>query len=1223
MLDGQVINVTYTDSLGVVHTVQYEEGYIESEAIPDGKPNIRDTDSDNDGLSDFVEGYWNSLRSPVNAGWNPGDYDTDDDGVADFTDVGVGGDPGDGRSRASGSPPDVDGDGLLDVFEQGGAWQTYATTLGDKDSDDDGISDGTEDKGGTFLITTRPDNSDTDGDGIQDGTELGVTSGIPGGAGVGTDPAVFVPDADNTTKTDPTLVDSDSDGLSDGAEDVNNNGAVDPGESDPNDPDTDNDFVVDGSDTDPLVAEDTDNDGLRNWMEKYFTSTDPNNSDTDGDGLADGYVDADVSGTFSAGDTPGELGSGTLTFNNVTRTWEWTNPSDGSSEALVNRSGGGQHPAYTSVTEPLMYSTDFDGISDGVELDVAGIDADPATYTNPFNANSDSDLLYDGYGEDQDLNGKVDVGETDPNNRDSDGDNVNDGYDGWETAAVLFGGGAAALSTDADGDGWNDGDEIANGTLPVYTYSGGSDTDLDGRNDNVGNENSYAAAKDNDQDDDYLFDGVGEDVNLNGVVDAGETDPVSNDTDGDGVVDGYDGWETATLDQPDGDATVNALDTNSDGDGWVDGDEINTYHTSAILVDTDGDGRNEGVGNEDNNDPDNDGIISALDVDSDSDWYLDGSGNLFGNSYPAHMGDGEDSNNNGTVDAGETSPIQVTDQDGDNLPDWVEYSFGTGINNTNSDGDGFNETPHNSITYTSADRQFYPDINGDFRLIGETDGVNYYTTDPRNPDTDNDGLNDDIDVAVNGNPLDNDTDNDGLVDGVEDANANGAHDVGETYVDNVDSDSDGLIDGWEVNADVLNNGGNDEALNNDVDGDNIPDGVEWGVPGQDADVSTYTDMASSDTDGDLVDDGLEDQNHNGRWDVSPNFHYIFSAAAYRSGEDNGAAPGDEMNPLDVDTDHGGAPDGTEDANLNGIHDPGETWALDATDGDRLFHIEDENGNLVANDTLTIDPLPGDTGYVLFRIVNTYGVNINKLNVTWTAVEWTDTLYYYPDTFPGMLIPSDSIYAVGIDEGNVINSNPYLDNTIGNGLPTTDVDTLILVAKIPWGTPPGKYDGRVVLWYGLNPIDTLVLRVIVEGTTDLDVANWDSLPNGVGASDQDSTGAIDNVMNLIFNTGLADTGIFFVSNPNLYPDNNNDGANDVNGGPAVPQPNATHFQFTPANAADSIGGWDPDSQGNMAAYYVRYRYYAYNVPAGIDTAAVRQNVVLPGLDTLLLGSLDSN
>ena len=93
----------------------------------------------------------------------------------------------------------------------------------------------------TRSIETDPLDADSDSDGVQDATELGVTAGVgdPDGAGgplLGTDGGVFVPDADPLTMTDPLDDDTDGDGLTDGTEDTNGNGAVDPGESDPLDP---------------------------------------------------------------------------------------------------------------------------------------------------------------------------------------------------------------------------------------------------------------------------------------------------------------------------------------------------------------------------------------------------------------------------------------------------------------------------------------------------------------------------------------------------------------------------------------------------------------------------------------------------------------------------------------------------------------------------------------------------------------------------------------------------------------------------------------------------------------------------------------------------------------------------------------------------------------------------------------------------------------------------
>ena len=67
---------------------------------------------------------------------------------------------------------------------------------------------------------------------------MGVTDPVadPDGSGPlkGTDTGIFQPDLDPSTTTDPLMDDSDNDGLSDGEEDSNHNGRVDPGETDPN-----------------------------------------------------------------------------------------------------------------------------------------------------------------------------------------------------------------------------------------------------------------------------------------------------------------------------------------------------------------------------------------------------------------------------------------------------------------------------------------------------------------------------------------------------------------------------------------------------------------------------------------------------------------------------------------------------------------------------------------------------------------------------------------------------------------------------------------------------------------------------------------------------------------------------------------------------------------------------------------------------------------------------
>lgn len=109
--------------------------------------------------------------------------------------------------------------------------------------------------------------------------------------------------------------DADGDGLGDDEEDLNGNGVVDEGETDPTNPDTDGDGIDDGTErrgenpTDPTRA-DTDGDGLPDGVEDANRNgrldpgeTDPNNPDTDGDGLVDGAEDRNANGQLDPGET--------------------------------------------------------------------------------------------------------------------------------------------------------------------------------------------------------------------------------------------------------------------------------------------------------------------------------------------------------------------------------------------------------------------------------------------------------------------------------------------------------------------------------------------------------------------------------------------------------------------------------------------------------------------------------------------------------------------------------------------------------------------------------------------------------------------------------------------------------------------------------------------------------------------------------------------------------
>ncbi len=106
----------------------------------------------------------------------------------------------------------------------------------------------------------------------------------------------------------------------------------------------------------------------------------------------------------------------------------------------------------------------------------------------------------------------------------------------------------------------------------------------------------------------------------------------------------------------------------------------------------------------------------------------------------------------------------------------------------------------------------------------DNDGVNEYLeieykTDPLIADTDGDGLKDGLEIFyLESNPTMRDTDNDGIVDGLEDLNRNGYYDFGETNPLDLDSDRDGLCDGLcrvGTNGSVVR--GEDINLNSKVD----------------------------------------------------------------------------------------------------------------------------------------------------------------------------------------------------------------------------------------------------------------------------------------------------------------------------------------------------------------------------------------------------------------------
>lgn len=188
------------------------EGATETTCAPSADP-------DGDGLTNVNE---------RDAGTNPGDPDTDDDGLTDGQEV---------QDHAS-DPlrQDTDRDDFTDEEEV--EEDTEPSIL---DTDEDGLLDAEE----VFYSETDPRSADTDGDGFSDTREVEEDSN---------------PDNAKSVPTKPRK-DSDGDGLTDPREELN--------------------------ESDPTVA-DTDGDGLSDFVEVTVWASYPDLEDSDDDGVDDG-----------------------------------------------------------------------------------------------------------------------------------------------------------------------------------------------------------------------------------------------------------------------------------------------------------------------------------------------------------------------------------------------------------------------------------------------------------------------------------------------------------------------------------------------------------------------------------------------------------------------------------------------------------------------------------------------------------------------------------------------------------------------------------------------------------------------------------------------------------------------------------------------------------------------------------------------------------------------
>ena len=183
--------------------------------------------------------------------------------------------------------------------------------------------------------------------------------------------------------------------------------------------------------------------------------------------------------------------------------------------------------------------------------------------------------------------------------------------------------------------------------------------------------------------------------------------------------------------------------------------------------------------------------------------------------------------------------------------------------NPDTDGDGLDDEveTNTGIFVSLSDTGSNPnneDTDGDG--LDDGDEVNIHLTNPNNNDTDQDGLLDNIEIALTTNPNSSDSDSDGINDAYE---SNTGVWVNETNTGtsplSEDSDSDNIIDSAETNTGVYvsaeDTGTDPNKADSDEDG--LNDQVETNTGIYLSETNTGTNPNNPDTDGDGLDDGVE------------------------------------------------------------------------------------------------------------------------------------------------------------------------------------------------------------------------------------------------------------------------------------------------------------------------------------------------------------------------------